>query len=654
MDEKETELHVGAIFATWLGFSLVALSLLLAVASHGIAVNTIVEAWQVIAISAGHSFALGAVAMGLVAVAKRIRLEKERFQALAIAAVGIGIGILVLDIDMSGVAQRLAGRLPLPLVLVFVSSLFSLLLPFAFWLGRRFARGYGRLVVLVLAIAVVLIAAHSYAGLYEGIHLFSVLCGGVFVASAFYGARLPSRLKRAPRWLFPGLSAFTCIWGALSVWVLPSDLVRVAVLGIPAAVLAPYQVRRSDEGGEGWTPSEAERPWFESREHLPPIPPSPERLLPADPIVIVLTVDSFRFDVLEDASRRKMLPGIFHLRDESVYFSQARTAGASTIPSLSSMFASAYYSQFYWTRGEGWNQIFLLEEDKKERFPELLTRAGVRTAKSDSIGWLNNQYRITCGFQEEKTIQAPAGAYSKARDVLAVLIEALQKHSGGPLFLYAHLLDAHSPFNSAKKDGPIFERYVAELGIVDSEIRRLLTHIIRAGLWPRTTFILSADHGEGFLEHGLAFHGQSLYEELVHVPLLIRIPGVEPRVIDEPVSLLDMGPTILDLFGLPTPGASMGQSLVPLLAGKPASLTRPIVAEAQLKHSIVTPDRMKIIHDTRLHTVQLYDLKADPAEKNNLYDPTSADALKYLGMVKKLFEVHTLRKPGYQVPFRRW
>jgi arylsulfatase A-like enzyme len=234
------------------------------------------------------------------------------------------------------------------------------------------------------------------------------------------------------------------------------------------------------------------------------------------------------------------------------------------------------------------------------------------------------------------------------------LLPLLEEHQGGPLFAFAHMLDAHSPYNSVVRHGPPFERYVAEVGAVDAQLKRLRTALSKPSIKDRACLIVYSDHGEAFGEHGLTFHGQALYDVLLRVPLMIWTPGRRSARIDTPVSLVDIGPTVLDLFGLATPGTSMGQSLAPLLTGDEPALTRPIVAEARLKRAMVFPDGVKIIHDTRMRTVQLYDLRKDPKEEDNLFDGDSDDARRRLGLLKRLFDAHALDRPGYRPPYRKW
>lgn len=168
----------------------------------------------------------------------------------------------------------------------------------------------------------------------------------------------------------------------------------------------------------------------------------------------------------------------------------------------------------------------------------------------------------------------------------------------------------------------------------------------------RTLLIVSADHGEAFGEHDSRAHGTTLYDEVLRVPLLFAFPGATPRRVDEQVTLLDVGPTVLDVFGLPTPGYMMGQSLAPFLRGESPVLTRPILAENRLVQAWITRDGKNLIWDTQSGRKELYDLEADPTELDNLADDAAALA-QPLADPRAFVETHRLRKDGYRTPYVR-
>ena len=145
-----------------------------------------------------------------------------------------------------------------------------------------------------------------------------------------------------------------------------------------------------------------------------------------------------------------------------------------------------------------------------------------------------------------------------------------------------------------------------------------------------------------------------MYEELLRVPLVISGPMAKAIVSDEMVSSVDIGPTVLDIFDLDTPGSYMGQTLLPLMQGRPSNLTRPIVAETRLKQAMVFPDGIKVIRDQRLGTQEIYDLNSDPKELSNLFEDPSVDSDRLMSYLGAFFSVHTLKRPGYTPPYRTW
>jgi arylsulfatase A-like enzyme len=173
-----------------------------------------------------------------------------------------------------------------------------------------------------------------------------------------------------------------------------------------------------------------------------------------------------------------------------------------------------------------------------------------------------------------------------------------------------------------------------------------------AGLNERAILIITSDHGEAFGEHGAQTHGTTLYEEELRVPLLIRIPSRRARKVEQLVTLLDLGPTVLDLFHQKTPGYFIGQSLVPFLIGQSPTMTRPVAAEARLKQAMIFPNGMKIIYDTRTGSAELYDLRRDPDERHDL-SGDSGKLRESLEELRSFFAIHTLRTNGYQPPLVR-
>jgi arylsulfatase len=169
-------------------------------------------------------------------------------------------------------------------------------------------------------------------------------------------------------------------------------------------------------------------------------------------------------------------------------------------------------------------------------------------------------------------------------------------------------------------DGNDLEHYRAqydgEIRYTDDRIKDLLAELDRRGVLAHSVVIVTADHGEAFLDHGQWDHDVSLYEEEVHVPLIIARPGGTPRVVDRVVTTIDLFPTILELTGAPVPGND-GESLIPLLEGSEKAYRRErVYSESRAPGGIqraVRDGTWKLI-STPSKPPALYDLASDPGE----------------------------------------
>jgi arylsulfatase A-like enzyme len=165
--------------------------------------------------------------------------------------------------------------------------------------------------------------------------------------------------------------------------------------------------------------------------------------------------------------------------------------------------------------------------------------------------------------------------------------------------------------------------YDGNLAAADQEIGRLRQAMEAAGLWERTVVIVAADHGEALREHGFIGHNVQLYDETIHIPLIVRIPGGPVgRRLGALVDLLDVAPTVADVFGVLGERGSdkefRGRSLLPVIAGaagKPAVLSRTVWDRPIYS---IRDEGFKFVYDTRTGAEELYDLAADPREARNI------------------------------------
>lgn len=228
----------------------------------------------------------------------------------------------------------------------------------------------------------------------------------------------------------------------------------------------------------------------------------------------------------------------------------------------------------------------------------------------------------------------------------------------GPFFLFVHYFDPHAPYAPPPEfagrfaPGPEADelardiaRYDEEIAFTDSQLGVLLDGLAERGLAENTLVAVTADHGEGLMDHGHMEHGVHVYEEQVRVPLVLRWPGriAAGLRFEAPIALVDLFPTFLELLGMPAEGAQLeGRSVAPALsAGQPFE---PVAVFLYRRHFSgeqrgsqfvkgekfgVREGRFKYIDGPEEGTRELFDLEDDPRERRNLLDaqPEAAAAL---------------------------
>jgi arylsulfatase A-like enzyme len=234
----------------------------------------------------------------------------------------------------------------------------------------------------------------------------------------------------------------------------------------------------------------------------------------------------------------------------------------------------------------------------------------------------------------------------------------LRLHRDEQFFLWLHYMEPHAAYSPSqpfgelppavtteretflrawqpsKKHWPVVFRsddvtalrslYDGEILDVDHWVGAIWDEIERQGLADRTLLVITADHGDEFGEHGDFGHSHTVYQELDRVPLIVVGPQVEQpgRVIDTPVPLLDIVPTLLDVAGAPFPDPIRGQSLLPVLqGGEPPP--RPIYSESPARRSTYDDKALRLgdskaVYNVDLDQIELYDLSLDPGEQHDL------------------------------------
>jgi choline-sulfatase len=195
-----------------------------------------------------------------------------------------------------------------------------------------------------------------------------------------------------------------------------------------------------------------------------------------------------------------------------------------------------------------------------------------------------------------------------------------------------HLFEPHSTYVTHPGDPPITEhgvkaleqKYDFEVKFADRWMGKLLEGLRAAGLEKNTAVVVFGDHAEAFGEHRLYFHGQTLYNECLHVPLIVRLPDGPRRVVRDRVPLLDLAPTALQLMGVAQPASMQGRSLLPLVHGEKAQpgrrigavlLAYPAWPKAQ---QAMWSGKHKAIFRITENRFEVYDVERDPREQKDL------------------------------------
>jgi choline-sulfatase len=360
--------------------------------------------------------------------------------------------------------------------------------------------------------------------------------------------------------------------------------------------------------------------------------------LPKQPNVVLITIDATREDLgFLGYKVHNVSPHLDELAKKSTVFENAYSLASYTSKSLAPMLIGRYGSETH----RGW--LHFNRFTREDVFvSERLQRAGIHTVSVQGHWYFFKNYGMERGYDLIDSEATPAdqpieGDRSSNGDVLSDRIIA---ELGRPeleskqFFMWSHYIDAHAEY----VPHPEFdfghhgrELYDGELAFVDHHLGRVLEALAKRPFADRTIVIITSDHGEAFGEHGLYRHGFEVWEELVRVPLVIYVPGVTPRRVSVRRSAIDIVPTILDIFGVPSPppgekGAFHGVSLLPDVLAPPGYLPTPRVVYVDMPAGPYNDSREAYIEDDmKLITsgpraLGLFDLKTDPGEKHDLLD----------------------------------
>jgi arylsulfatase A-like enzyme len=420
------------------------------------------------------------------------------------------------------------------------------------------------------------------------------------------------------------------------------------------------------------TPSPVTPFWGEVR--LLRRPPSPPKN------VLLISVDTLRADRLGCYGyARPTTPRIDGLAAQGIRFHQAISQAPWTTPSHTSLLTARYPSSHRVTQGWSTFERFLKEgrgyrvlAEDAITLAEVLQEHGFRTLALTGGATMAGELGFAQGFD---SYREDSHGLLEARPVLGAWLE---ENRDLPFFVFFHTFEVHAPYRHTEMtegllteaqrdaihrglgqpehaDSNGFASLLRELGLfrmevtsalydggirfTDTVLGSLLEQLRRLGLEDRTLVVFTSDHGEEFGEHdrGLFYddHCQNVYEELIRVPLIMRLPGTIPagRLVDTPVELVDVAPTILDILDVPVAPAMEGKSLRGLVTGhsnghKEWTLSEATCDDLETK-ALRRPDLKYIAAwEARdgehagipgpLVRQRLFDLIGDPREKRNL------------------------------------
>jgi arylsulfatase len=371
----------------------------------------------------------------------------------------------------------------------------------------------------------------------------------------------------------------------------------------------------------------------------------------AGPSLLLITIDALRADHLGGAGyARATSPHLDAFAADATRFAAAYAAAPKTIPSIPQMLTGRYFPAH---GGEG-------------ALAALVGPEGV--AASRAI--VNNPYVDRWLAAQEPGFDTRIAGELDARAITSDALRFLTAAGRCRTALYLHYLEPHTPHQSPARYarrfidpsaattvgltfddvtgawqgryGPedrrrIIDLYDGAISYVDRQLGRLFRGLATRGRLEDTVVVVTADHGEELWDHGEFFHGQSLYDELLHVPLIVRLPRQgHGRVVADVVSTVDVLPTMLAAAGL-APIAADGISLVPAATGTAGADAAERVVFATVSHAEPrTPPRhaarsadAKVVRNVHDGTLAAFDLAHDPTERTpNDGTGTAARALR--------------------------
>ena len=361
------------------------------------------------------------------------------------------------------------------------------------------------------------------------------------------------------------------------------------------------------------------------------------------PNIVLITIDTTRADRMGFlGSRLGLTPNLDAVAHQSVIFSRAYAHVPLTTPSHATILTGTY-PQF--------NHLGELGTPLAKDLPylpALLHARGYSTAAFVGSQVLDPKSAAAPGFGRGFDVY-DAGFHtrrdgesrytSEERRAGTVVDRALgwiKRQPRRPFFLWVHVYDPHDPYDPPEpfKSKYASTPYDGEIAYVDATLAKLFSALKAAAAYDSSLIAIMADHGEAFGEHGEESHGYFLYDETIHVPLLIK-PAVGSAAgleVSKPVGLVDVAPTLLRAVGAEVPAEMQGKSLLGLVNGKNGDATeaqekgeRPEYAETDYPRSAFGWSWLRSLRSGKYLYVdaphrELYDVGSDPKALHNMAD----------------------------------
>jgi arylsulfatase A-like enzyme len=424
---------------------------------------------------------------------------------------------------------------------------------------------------------------------------------------------------------------------------------------------------------------------------------------PGAPNIVLIVVDTLRADHLSlYGYPRPTSPNLDRIAERAAVFDQAFSLISHTLPAHVTLM-TGIHPIGHKVLSNGWRY-----EGPFPTLAERLREAGYATAGFVSGLPLDAESGMARGFETWRDTRDWRGRRRgkiPGTDVTRAATRWLERGDSEPIFLFLHYYDVHPPYTRA--DGAEFpfevdatlrsalqargvaaapmdsisyapvtlddrelelleaiNAYDNEIRHVDSMIQEVLDALAERGMLENTWLVVTSDHGEGLGEHGYYQHGLFLYEEQLHVPLLVRNfgEGEAGRRVASPVSLLDVSATLLDIAGLPPAAPRHGESLLPLVGGAPELGERWILAQRRFFAQDLVLERGRFAAREPLFAVrsagsakllwspagsiELYDLAADPREAVDRAAERPGERERLLGVLHELRRSYATEAPA--------